>query len=286
MHAAKRLNQLDFAIPGIKPVGMELIKLVNAPDPDLGAIARTAELDPAIFGAIFACANSAMHGGIKEIVDLRLAVARLGLREVRRVVFHVVLESAFRADRTEINHQLRELWTQSLATALTMQRLIPDCPQLLALPVDMVATIYPLGLMHLIGFPVLIANYAPTFSAFARDDHGRQLPELLSREHALFDGFDHCQLGTELTRRWGFPDHFAEILSSYHLRAPALATEARLLHSLLRYARHLNEGMGYAATPTPEGYWLEGNMLDMSQVDTAAVERDVLDQMNKSLSFA
>ena len=44
--------------------------------------------------------------------------------------------------------------------------------------------------------------------------------------------------------------------------------------------------MGYAATPTPEGYWLEENVLDMSRVDTAAVERDVQDQMNKSLSFA
>lgn len=286
MQTAKRLNQLDFSIPGIKPIGMELIKLVNAPDPDLSAIARTAELDPAIFGAIFACANSVMHGGIKEIVDLRLAVARLGLREVRRVIFHVVLELAFRADRAEVNHLLRELWTQCLATALTMQRLVPDCPQLLDLPVNMIASAYPLGLVHLIGFPVLVANYAPTFSTFARDDHGRDLPELFSREHALFDGFDHCQLGAELTRRWGFPDYFSEILNTYHLRAPALTTEARLLHSLLRYARYLNEGMGYAATPTPEGYWLEENVLDMSRVDTAAVERDVQDQMNKSLSFA
>ncbi len=286
MSNAKRLNQLDFTVPGIKPIGLELIKLVNAPEPDLIEIARTAELDPAIFGTIIACANSVMYGGIKEIGDLRMAVTRLGLREVRRIIFHVVLESAFRADHAEINLLLRDLWTQSLSTALIMQRLIPDWPQIRDLPVDMVAAIYPLGLLHLIGVPVLIANYAPAFSSFARDDLKRTPSEILAQEHARFDGFDHLQLGAELVRRWGFPDQFAEVLAIHHLPRPALSGQDRLLHSLLRQARYLGEAMGYAAMPnTPEDYWLEGNILDVSLVDTAAVERDVLEQMDQTLAF-
>lgn len=286
MSNSKRLKQLDFSVPGIKPVGMKLIKLVNAPEPNLIEIAQTAELDPAVFGTISACANSAMYGGIQEIRDLRMAVTRLGLREVRRIVFHVVLESAFRADCAEINHLLRHLWTQSLCTALTMQRLIPDCPQLKELSVDLIASIYPLGLLHLIGVPVLVANYLPAFPSFARDSLKLTQQETLAREQALFDGFDHLQLGAELVRRWGFSDLFADILASHDSPTPPLPSEGRLLHSLLRQARYVGEAMGYAAMPsTPEDYWLQGSILDTSQVDMAAVERDVLDQMEQALDF-
>lgn len=285
MHDPKRLNQLNFAIPGVKPIGLELIKLSNTANPDPDKIASTAELDPAIFGTIIACANSAMYGGVREIGDLRLAVTRLGLREIRRIVFHVVLESAFRADHPEINRLLRDTWTQSLATALIMQRLIPDCPQIRALPVEMVAAIYPLGLMHLTGVPVLVANFNATFASFARQDIHLPLPDLLAREHALFDGLNHLQLGAELMRRWGFPLLCADVLAALHLADPDLPDHARLLHSLTRHALHLAQAMGYAAMPAAHDDWLEGNRLDVSEMDPDVLRHDILDQMGKAITF-
>lgn len=282
MHSVKRLAHIDFNVPGVKAVGMELMRLLNAQNLDMDAIARTIELDPAIFGSVMACANSPLFAGVSEIVDLRIAINRLGLKEIRRIIFHVVLESAFRSDNTEINKLLRAIWKQNLAVSLTMQRLVQDCPQVKALPLDMVALVYPLGLMHVIGIPVIIINYYNLFAKFIRDDLARPLPEIYDREKEIFDGFDHFELGAELIKRWGFPDFFPAVIASYCQPEPALDANSRVLHSLLRHARHLADEFGYAALPhAPEGYWLRGNVLDLSAVDKEKLKADVLEQLDK-----
>ena len=282
MHSVKRLAHVDFNIPGVKAVGMELIKQLNASQPDMEAFARTVELDPAIFGSVMACANSPLFAGVTEIVDLRIALNRLGMKEIRRIIFHVVLESAFRSDNTEINQLLRAIWKQNLAVSLTMQRLIQDCPQVKTLPMEMVAMIYPLGLMHVIGIPVLVINYYTAFGKFMREDLARPLPEIYAREKELFDGFDHFELGSEVVKRWSFPDFIPGIIASYHIPEPKLDPDSRILHSLLRYARHLAQEYGFAALPNaPENYWLEGNILDLSEIDGNAIKADVLEQLRK-----
>lgn len=286
MHSVKRLAHIDFNIPGVKAVGMELMKLINAPSPDMEAFARTVELDPAIFGSILACANSPLFAGITEISDLRVALNRLGMKEIRRIIFHVVLESAFRSDNAEINKLLRAIWKQNLAVSLTMQRLIQDCPQVKALPMDMVAMIYPLGLMHVIGIPVLAINYYDAFAKFIAEDLSQPLPDIYAREKELFDGFDHFELGAEMVKRWGFPDFVPDIISSYHVPEPTLGADSRTLHALLRLARHLAQEYGYAALPdSPPGYWLQGNVLDLSGVNEDDIKADVMDQLDKILKM-
>jgi HD-like signal output (HDOD) protein len=282
MHSVKRLAHIDFNVPGVKAVGMELMKLLNSPDPDMEAFARTVELDPAIFGSILACANSPLFAGISEITNLRVALNRLGMKEIRRIIFHVVLESAFRSDNTEINKLLRAIWKQNLAVSLTMQRLIQDCPQIKALPTEMVAMAYPLGLMHVIGIPVLIINYYTNFTKFMREDLSRPLPEVYAREKEIFDGFDHFELGAEMVKRWSFPDFVPDIIASYHRPEPNLDPDSRCLHSLLRFARHLAQQFGYAALPgAPEGFWLKSNVLDLSGVNEEQIKADVTDQLEK-----
>lgn len=280
MPSTKRYMQIDFNVPGVKAVGMELMKLVNSPDPDTEAIARTVELDPALFGSILACANSPLYAGVSEIKDLRMAITRLGLKEIRRIIFHVVLESAFRSDNTDINKFLRRLWTQNLSVSLIMQRLIQDCPQVKALPLDMITLIYPLGLMHVIGIPVLIINKYSLFAKFIHDDLKRPLPDIYAREKEIFDGLDHFELGAELLRRWGFPEFYCAVIASYHLPEPPFEGDVRVLHSLLRHARHLAQEFGYAALPdSPEGYWLQGNVIDRAQINADLIKAEITEQM-------
>ncbi len=282
MQNSKRFSQIDFNIPGIKMIGMELMKLVNVKDPDMLKIAQTAELDPAIFGSIISCANSSLFGSLTQIVDLRTAVTRLGLKELKRIIFHVVLESAFRSDSPDINKLLRSIWKQNLAVSLIMQRLVQDLPQVRNLPVEMVASVYPLGLMHIIGLPVLIANFFRPFAKYIQEDSSLPLPVFFARQQELFGGFDHFILGAELLKRWGFPEYFAEVIRCYHEAEPDLVPDVRTLHALLRYARHLADDLGYSALKTaPEGYWKAGNVLDISGVDTVALGQDVLEQMQE-----
>lgn len=282
MQTASNFSRINFNIPGVKTIGMELIRLVNAKEPDMLQIANTAELDPALFGSIISCANTALYGGISPIVDIRTAVTRLGLKEIKRIIFHVVLESAFRSDNPAIHQLLRDTWQQNLAVSLCMQHVILSCEKLKTLPVEMVAAVYPLGLMHGIGLPVLIANFFQSFARFLQTERALHLPGICERQQQLFGGLDHTILGAELLKRWGFPDFFSTIVRNVHNSDPELSSEVRPLHSLLRYARGIVEDLGYSAhAMTPKDYWQEGNMIDFSAVDNIALSQNVAEQMQQ-----
>lgn len=280
--SVKRLAHINFNVPGVKPVGLKALHLLNTDDPDTSELARIIELDPAIFGSVLACANSPLFGGISEVVDMRTALVRLGTKEIRRILFHVVLESAFRSDNAEINKLLRTLWTQNLTISLIMQRLIQDCPEVKTLPLKVMSMAYPLGLMHVLGVPVLILNYFEKFSTFIHTELTRPVPEIYTLEKKFFDDFDHFELGSELTQRWGFPDYFSKIILGYHQPEPNLPQEILPLHSLLRLARHVACDMNYCVLKnTPQDYWLQGNCLDITNIDMIDVKIDVVDQLGK-----
>ena len=186
----------------------------------------------------------------------------------------------------EINKLLRAIWKQNLAVSLTMQRLIQDCPQVKTLPMDMIAMIYPLGLMHVIGIPVLAINFYNAFAKFVIEDLSRPLPEIYAREKEIFDGFDHFELGAEVLKRWAFPDFVPDIISSYHVPEPKLESQSRTLHSLLRFARHLAQEYGYAALPdSPPNFWLQGNVLDLSGVNQDEIRADVIEQLDNIMKM-
>lgn len=280
--SVKRLAHINFNVPGIKPVGLKALNILNTDEPDSAELARIIELDPAIYGSVMACANSPLFGGISEIVDMRVALTRLGFKELRRILFHVVLDSAFRSDNAEINKLLRNLWTQNLAISLIMQRLILACPQVRALPLEMISMVYPLGLMHVLGIPVLILNFFDQFSKLITTELGSPVPEIYDQERKYFDGFDHFELGGELTERWGFPDYYSQIIRTYNQPEPKVPENVLPLHSLLRLARHVACDMDYCVLKnTPQDYWLEGNCLNIEHIDMVDVKIDVLDQMNK-----
>jgi len=55
------MDTLSFDLPGISPVGLDLITLLNTSQATVKQIAAQARLDPVIFGNIIACANSPMY---------------------------------------------------------------------------------------------------------------------------------------------------------------------------------------------------------------------------------
>lgn len=280
--SVKRLAAINFNVPGIKPVGLKALNIINSTDPDTAELARVIELDPAIFGSILACANSPLFGGLSEILDMPTALTRLGLKEIRRILFHVVLESAFRSDNPDINRLLRQLWSQNLAISLSMQRLVQDCPQIKNLPLNMISMVYPLGLMHALGIPLLVLNFFDRFARFLRENQSKTVPEVYSLEPLAFDGFDHFELGSELILRWGFPDYFSRIILTYGQPEPDLPQELRYVHSLLRLGRYLACDMNYCVwSSEPQDFWLQGNCLDLGNIDLVDVKIDIVDQMGK-----
>ena len=123
------MDNLSFDLPGISPVGLDLITLLNASQATVKQIAAQARLDPVIFGNIIACANSPMYQEANKSADILTSLVRLGQREIKRIVYQVVLRSAFFHESVEINAILDRVWRQSLTANLFMQKFVSAVPE-------------------------------------------------------------------------------------------------------------------------------------------------------------
>lgn len=272
------MRKLNFSLPGISPVGLELIALLNVPDTPVSRIAGTAQNDAVIFGNIVACANSPAYKGVQTTTDILASLVRLGQREIKRIVYQVVLRSAFYHDSPEINAVLRRIWLQSLTASLFMQKLVEVAPGAYVLDAEEVDYLGCLGLLHNIGYVVLMVNFQDRFLEFFTTHAALPLDEFFAEERLWFDEVDHFSAGRAVLKHWNFPQAIWELVARYPFPVHDYRGEHPRLHHLLRLARHMLAMTDYCFHPThPADYWLNATELPAVTVDYATLFRDVRD---------
>jgi HD-like signal output (HDOD) protein len=270
------MDKLSFDLPGISPVGLDLISLLNKPQATVKQIAALAKLDPVIFGNIIACANSPMYHDANNSVDILTSLVRLGNREIKRIVYQVVLRSAFYHESSELNSILHRIWQQSLTANVFMQKFVSFVPDAYALDAEGLECLECLGLIHNIGYVVLLVNFQDRFLEFFSRDPELELPVFFEKERAWFDGFDHFSAGHAVLEAWGFPQSIREVVAQYGLPNEAFSGRYPELHSLLRLSRHVVMMTESNFHPRkPADFWLNGTELPATEVDYEQIIEDV-----------
>jgi len=270
------MDKLSFDLPGISPVGLDLITLLNKSQTTVKQIAAQAKLDPVIFGNIIACANSPMYHEANNSVDILTSLVRLGQREIKRIVYQVVLRSAFFHESTEINGVLRRIWQQSLTANVFMQKFVSSVPQAYPLDSEGMESLECLGLIHNIGYVVLLVNFQDRFLEFFTGNAELDLPAYFEEERNWFDGFDHFSAGSAVLQHWGFPQPIREVVAQYGIGNPGFEGRYPELHSLLRLSRHVIMMTESNFHPKkPADFWLNGTDLPSAEVDYEQIIEDV-----------
>lgn len=116
---AEDLNSRDIKLPSFPDVVINIRTALEDPTctaERLGDVIRT---DPVLVARLLMSANSAYHNraGI-EIVDLNLAVSRLGFEVVRNTAITLAVEQIFNASEHEdLRADLKDIWTNSMSLA-------------------------------------------------------------------------------------------------------------------------------------------------------------------------
>ncbi|NCD23975.1 MAG: HDOD domain-containing protein [Deltaproteobacteria bacterium] len=272
------MSTLKYDLPGISSVGLDLIALLNSPETTVKQIAAQAKLDPVIYGNLVACANSPMYQGVHPSLDILTSLVRLGQREIKRIVYQVVLRGAFFHESTELNVLLRRIWLQSLTANVFMQRLVSMTPEAYTLDHEEIELLGCLGLIHNLGYVVLLANYRDRFLKFFEAHADLPLSDFFDREYAWFDDHDHFSAGRAVLSHWNFPRCAWEIVGQYHCPNSEFQGIYPQLHSLLRLSRHVIMMTEYNFHPRiPADYWLHGTDLPAVELDFETLIQDVRD---------
>lgn len=196
---AEDLNSRNIQLPSFPDVVINIRTALEDPKCSSEHLADVVKTDPVLNARVLMAANSAFHNraGI-EIVDLNLAISRLGFEVVRNTAITLAVEQIFMAsEHPELNNSIKVVWTSSLSLA-SMSFVIARN----AGTVDPDSA-YLCGLMHEIGKLYILTK-------------ARKYPALMGDQESLDTLLDqwYSSVGKSIVEAWGFSSEIAASLES------------------------------------------------------------------------
>ena len=232
------------ALPTAPRVVQELIESFDSESVSIPEITRKLAVDPVLSAKMLRLANSAYYHVSRSISTVDDAVTMLGFVTVRTLVISNGLVNGF---KSMPGLDLHKFWRYSLHTAVAAKWLAKTAKQ----NSDEAFTV---GMMHAIG-QLVMHTAMPEQSLQIDKMAGPTDPRRLDIERSSF-GYDFADVGAELSRRWKFPDAFANAIEHFPepVEHSTFVPMAAVLHLAVWRARteenHLSEDELRATCPT------------------------------------
>ncbi len=194
---AEDLNSRNIQLPSFPDVVISIRAALEDPTCSSERLAEVVRTDPALVARLLIAANSAFHNraGI-EIVDLDLAISRLGFEVVRNTAITLAIEQIFAAsEQKELKDALKEIWNSSLSLASMSFVIAKNVGNINA------DSAFLCGLLHEIGKLYILTKV-------------RNYPALLGDEQSLKTVMDdwYSSVGKSIIESWGFAEEIADSL--------------------------------------------------------------------------
>jgi len=234
----------DRDLPPLKPMVLRLWQLLNAPNTRLQEIVEAMSAEPVLCARIMAISNSPVYRGLEEISSPQKALVRLGLKEVKGIVYYLTLADSVKKNAFPTSFSIRRFWTHSLCTALIAKQLIQYYPSLFPMSPEEQDGTYLAGLLHDIGYVVMATLMPDEFTTMTKiwEEGGREPIEI---EEKIF-GVSHPLLSAKTLKLWKFPKNVQLTVYAHHR---AVAQDAPTAITLIKLADYLATKAGYHFNP-------------------------------------
>lgn len=194
-------------LPTLPTVASKLITLTSREDTTLTDIADLVSKDVALSSKILKVSNSAFYSVPQQIGTIKQAVSILGINAVRSLVLSFTFLS-IKAGKQKSHFNFTKFWERSLASAVSAKLILEQVPG-----AD-TEEIFISGLLQNLGELVLARTFPVEYDqVVSQVDNNQDVP--LIAEQEIFET-DHCVIGFEVAKSWGFPDILLLPLLHHH----------------------------------------------------------------------
>jgi HD-like signal output (HDOD) protein/tRNA A-37 threonylcarbamoyl transferase component Bud32 len=199
-------------LPPFPVSALRVVQRVQRPNLEVPELVRLVMQDPSLTASVMRRANSAYSARGIEIESVRLAVARLGVREVSNVVTAAATSALFNQSLRDTGPVFvaaqRRIWLQSLATGfsagwLAMEYRLGDSERA-----------FMGGVLHDLG-------QVAALDSLSEPELARQLtgPSAEAELAMLVEGL-HVEMGARMAPEWSLPSYLVQICAEHHSPLP------------------------------------------------------------------
>ena len=196
------------AVPGLPTSSVKIIGMLQDPEVEMPELVEALEYDPGLTANILRWANSAYFGGRHEILSVRDAVVRLGMKRMNQLVMTSIAAPIVNQPVRGYDLPPGSLLEHSIAVAIGAVEL---CKAKGITPPE---SVFTAGLLHDIG-KIVLGMFVEVAS--------QPILEAASAEHTSFDeaerrilGIDHAEVGAILLDRWNLPRSIVDVVRWHH----------------------------------------------------------------------
>jgi len=193
---------------------VQLLKLTEDPDANVGSIASRVAKDPTLTAELLKHVNSAYYGLPSRVNNIVHAVKMVGMRSLH----HLLYSFGFNLMLDHHQARMRILWDHSLRVAFYAFLLARDFKR----RKDILDDVYVAGILHDLGFIAVTTLHPRTQEKMRRFSMQKNLPPRILERFSF--GMNHADIGALIADKWHFPDQLIEGIKYHH--EPTLARGA------------------------------------------------------------
>lgn len=188
-------------LPSMPHIVMIAFEVMKDPHTNAKKLGEIIEKDAGVTMEILKVVNSAYYGFTQEITAVAHAVTLLGFSELRNIILSCALKPMLTSTNSKI------IWEHSIKTAVAAEIISKNLGRTDA------DECFSLGILHDVGKII--------FDLYDRKKYEEVLKlvnygaDVFAAEKMIF-GFDHCEAGEELARRWKLPHLITEAIKYHH----------------------------------------------------------------------
>ena len=194
-------------LPTLPTVASKLISLTSREDTTLSDIADLVSQDISLSAKILKVSNSSFYSFPQQIGSIKQAISILGTNAVRSLVLSFSFLT-IKASKEQNSFDFEKFWERSLASAVASKLILEKVAG-----AD-TEEVFVSGLLQNIGELIFARTFADKYELVLTAVNDNQ-HDLLTAEESVF-GVNHCFIGYEVAKSWGFPDLLLQPLLYHH----------------------------------------------------------------------
>jgi HD-like signal output (HDOD) protein len=250
----------EVTLPVFNPTAMRAQQELVKKDPDTRVVEQLITADQSLSSQVLRIANSSFYRGLAEIMTVKAAIVRLGMREIGRIVLLSASKGQFHSKDPEINAVMKKLWQHSAGCAIAANWLAKRCKF-----ADLSSHAFFAGLLHDVG---------KLFVLMVIEQVKRKNANMVMTDALFMEAMEtlHTRVGFELMQQWNMPEQYCLIVRDHH--EPEVDSKNYLL-LLVRLADMACHKLGVSPRPDPGinlAASMEAGVFGLNEIDLAELE--------------